>query len=153
TTEFSLIQVYCGNNWGTAILLNEEKGIFVTNSHVIINRNNDALFLGDSVYSAGFSLFSKECQPSPTISKGCISQNNPYMLRTTCCVHPGASGGAILDDDGALLGIIVCNTKLHEHNTVYPRVNMAIPFSVVEKVIFKYIQNGGKYVNFNANSN
>ncbi|KAJ8958668.1 hypothetical protein NQ318_016393 [Aromia moschata] len=188
TTEFSLVQIYSGNNWGTAILLDAEKGIFITNSHVIesnqvrcfykdkswtatliykaqepnaldiaLIKSNTSLQdlplrsitisrkiykLGDIVYSAGFSLFSKECRPTPTLTKGCISQLSPSMVKTTCSIHPGASGGAILDDDGLLVGVIVCNIKFHESGTavIYPRVNAAVPYSAVADTISKFME-------------
>ncbi|XP_018574407.1 peroxisomal leader peptide-processing protease isoform X2 [Anoplophora glabripennis] len=186
--ECCLVQIYSGKRWGTAVLLSEEKGIFITNSHVVgdakvslfhkgqscdahsiyrtpqgevfdlalvksdptdilerfqlksvsISRKNHKS--GDTVYSAGYSLFPRECNPSPTLSKGCISQINPSMIKTTCCVHPGSSGGAVLDQDGALLGIIVCNAKLENNNMVYPRVNMAIPFLAIYKTVSDFIE-------------
>lgn len=80
----------------------------------------------------------------PTLSKGIVSDSKDYMLKTTCSVHPGASGGAVLDKSGALIGIIVCNARLDENGTVYPRINMAIPILAVYPVIENYITTGGK---------
>lgn len=99
--------------------------------------------IGDTVYSTGYSLFPRECNPSPSLSKGCISQVNPSMIKTTCCVQPGSSGGAILDHEGALLGIIVCNAKLENNNMVYPRINMAVPFSAIFETICSFIKTDG----------
>lgn len=52
----------------------------------------------------------------------------------------------MLDTDGALLGIIVCNVKLEENNMVYPRVNMAIPFSAISDTVLDFIERGGTYI-------
>ncbi|KAJ8925956.1 hypothetical protein NQ315_009809 [Exocentrus adspersus] len=194
TIECCLAQIYCGRSWGTAILLDDNKGIFLTNAHVtgserltlfhkgqsynaqlvyrtpegavfdlavvkcdpklIKNRKNmksisissKKIAPGDTVYSAGYSLFPRECHPSPTLSKGCISHVDASMIKTTCCVHPGSSGGAILDPDGRLVGVIVCNSRLEHNRTVYPRVNMAVPFSAVLEPVFGFIERGDEAV-------
>ncbi|KAL3285994.1 hypothetical protein HHI36_000507 [Cryptolaemus montrouzieri] len=187
TIEASLFQVYNGTIWGTAILINKEKGILITNAHVVdptstntLYRNNESIpcdvvysssgdqldiavlrakrelkgsfqairfsrrtiQCGDSVYAAGFPIFAKETTPSPTLTRGCISQVHPQMVKTTCSIYPGASGGGILDEDGCLLAIIVCNAKITDFiNMVYPRVNMNIPVSILEPILLKYIAN------------
>ena len=34
-----------------------------------------------------------------------------FLSQSTCAVHSGASGGPLVDERGALLGIVVCNAK------------------------------------------
>lgn len=97
------------------------------------------------VFSVGFSLFSPAANVRPTLSKGVISQINDCMLRTTCSVHPGASGGAVVLPDGRLVGIIVCNARLDESGTAYPRINMAIPISNVYSSIQNYLATEGGF--------
>lgn len=65
------------------------------------------------------------------------------MLKTTCFVHAGASGGAILDEYGCLLGIIVCNTKLSDGNVIFPKMNMAIPYASIANIIARYVEENG----------
>lgn len=101
-------------------------------------------FSGETVYSAGFSFFPKQCVPTPTLSKGCISKKNEFMLVTTCSVHGGSSGGAILDEKGCLIGIIVFNVKLNGTNALFPRINMVIPYAIIAPIIKRYIQEDGK---------
>ena len=37
-------------------------------------------------------------------------RNAPIMLQTTAAVHPGASGGAVVNSDGHLIGLVTrCN--------------------------------------------
>lgn len=67
------------------------------------------------------------------------------MLQTTCSVHPGSSGGAIMNEHGGLIGIIVCNVKFGEH-AVYPKMNMAIPFLAIEDIIFTYLADDSEYL-------
>ncbi|KAF5280279.1 hypothetical protein FQR65_LT03087 [Abscondita terminalis] len=40
TLTRAIVQVVCGTGWGTGILLSKEKGIFMTNSHVIETRDD-----------------------------------------------------------------------------------------------------------------
>lgn len=75
------------------------------------------------------------------VTRGVISYVSQTMLRTTCCINPGASGGALLRPSGELLGIIVSNAKLMEKEKVtFPRVNMCIPISAVVTTIEKFLK-------------
>ncbi|XP_044263234.1 uncharacterized protein LOC123010419 isoform X3 [Tribolium madens] len=185
STESSLIQVYCGPKWGTAIILSE-KGVLLTNSHVIdfnhdvniylkgqsikakiiyktpddevfdlavlqcdsaffksnnckpIKSYERSLVVGEKVYAAGFALFSKTISTIPMISKGYIIQCNESMMRTTCCVNPGMSGGTILNQLGEIVAVIVCNSRLN--GLVYPKFNMAIPYSAIRRTLHQFIK-------------
>ncbi|EFA06487.2 uncharacterized protein LOC100142531 [Tribolium castaneum] len=184
STESSLIQIYCGPKWGTAIILSQE-GVLLTNSHVIdlnhnvtlhvkgqsvgakilyktpndevfdlavlqcdpaflnshnrkpIKSNHECLALGEEVYAAGFALFSKTISSHPMISKGCIVQSNEAVIRTTCCVNPGMSGGAILNRLGEIVAVIVCNSRLNGH--VFPKFNMAIPYGTIKGTLERFL--------------
>lgn len=76
--------------------------------------------------------------------KGCIAKQNKFMLKTTCSVHSGSSGGAILDDNGCLIGIIVSNTKLNLNNAIFPRINFAIPYTAIADILEDFIEKMGK---------
>lgn len=66
------------------------------------------------------------------------------MIKTTCSIHPGASGGAILDERGKLVAVIVCNAKTSEPiNTTYPRLNMNISAKILEPILRSFIEKGG----------
>ncbi|XP_045460949.1 peroxisomal leader peptide-processing protease isoform X1 [Harmonia axyridis] len=186
--ESSVFQIYNGTIWGTAILINKEEGILITNAHVVetapklqLCSNNgrivfcDVIFsnsvdhpidiavlkaeqpleefsrsisfsrkeiaCGDPVYAVGFPIFPKEINPGATITKGHVSHMHPYMIKTTCSIHPGASGGAVLDDSGYLVAIIVCNAKtLDPINMTYPRLNMSIPAKLLEPILDGYFK-------------
>jgi S1-C subfamily serine protease len=40
-----------------------------------------------------------------------LDVNVSYFIQTTCAVHAGASGGAVVDKYGRLVGIAVSNAK------------------------------------------
>ncbi|KAF5283849.1 hypothetical protein FQA39_LY04669 [Lamprigera yunnana] len=186
----SIVQVVCGTGWGTGILLSKEKGIFITNSHVIkdpssvylywknyemkatiiyktpnfdpfdvavlqtcfeevkklemtsMNVSKEPAQRGQEVFAAGFPLFPRYLMLNPSLTKGFVSQVQEYSLKTTATVLPGSSGGAILNTDGKLLGIIVSNTKMNGVGVTYPRINMAVPASIVYPVIERFLAHG-----------
>lgn len=100
---------------------------------------------GDVVYSAGYGLFCTPSDARVNIAKGVISNSNEFMIMTTCSVHPGASGGAIMSPRGKLVGVIVCNTKLFESNATFPRINMAIPVTAIFRIIQEFLINEGNF--------
>ncbi|XP_051175019.1 peroxisomal leader peptide-processing protease isoform X2 [Leptopilina boulardi] len=93
---------------------------------------------GEIVATAGFPFFSSSL---PTISKGNVSRSLPCMLQTTCCVQSGTSGGPIVCwSTGEMLGMIVCNAISSNNLELYPRLNMAIPASILKIPIEQYLQ-------------
>lgn len=93
---------------------------------------------GETVIAAGFPFFSSTL---PTITRGNISSVSINMIQTTCCVQSGASGGPIVRPSTCeLLGIIVCNVITS--TTLYPKLNMAIPASIIKGPIDEYINTG-----------
>lgn len=60
------------------------------------------------------------------------------MLETTASVHPGGSGGAVVNADGHMIGLVTSNAK-HGGGTVIPHLNFSIPCSALEPV-FKFSQ-------------
>ncbi|XP_057328307.1 peroxisomal leader peptide-processing protease isoform X2 [Microplitis mediator] len=97
---------------------------------------NTAAVKGENVISAGFPFLYTNL---PTITHGNISNVSSHMLQTTCYVQSGTSGGPIIrPNTGELLGIIVCNVITF--NTLYPRINMAIPATIFSDPINEYIK-------------
>lgn len=79
------------------------------------------------------------------LSRGIVSQVSPTMVKTTCCINPGASGGALIRPNGELLGIIVSNAKLVEKEKIsFPRMNMCIAVCAVKGVIERFLEILGK---------
>lgn len=181
----SLAQLICGSSWGTAILLNKPKGIFITAAHVVEgpsikllwnSQNFDAEVIystppdkiydlaickvtsksffsskmeqisitkripkvSDCVYAAGYSMFSQKYNPKPILTKGIISKKLTSLLHTSCTVLAGTSGGALLDEDFKLVGVIIANISLE--NVKYPKINMAVPISAIYNILDVYFR-------------
>jgi len=64
----------------------------------------------------------------------------PVMLQTTAAVHPGASGGILVNRHGLMVGIITSNAK-HGAGSTIPHLNFSIPCKSLE-TIFKYSEIG-----------
>ncbi|KAK6191845.1 hypothetical protein SNE40_003434 [Patella caerulea] len=99
---------------------------------------------GSRVYAIGHAIFGENFNLEPTITSGVISKvikvnNVPVMIQTTCAVHPGASGGALVNEDGRLVGIIASNTKDTESGACFPHVSMVIPAITIWPVISTFI--------------
>lgn len=60
----------------------------------------------------------------------------PVMLQTTAAVHPGASGGAIINSKGQMVGLVTSNAR-HGGGTIIPYLNFSIPCAALEPV-FKF---------------
>lgn len=43
---------------------------------------------------------------SPSNQEGNTQGHIPVMLETTAAVHPGGSGGAVVDSDGHMIGLV-----------------------------------------------
>lgn len=58
------------------------------------------------VVQAKFPLTYKLSQPGKT------QENFPVMLETTAAVHPGGSGGAVVNLNGCMIGLVTRYTKV-----------------------------------------
>lgn len=97
--------------------------------------NTSALHVGQSCYVAGHALFRPSCTATPMLTAGNVSkvlsipdaggQSRAAMLLTTAAVHIGSSGGAIVSDNGTLLGIVTSNTK-HASGVTLSKLNYSI---------------------------
>ncbi|KAJ1263505.1 hypothetical protein BS78_09G190100 [Paspalum vaginatum] len=79
--------------------------------------------------------------PSTQLSHlaGSVQADNidmPVMLQTTAAVHPGASGGVLVNSHGLMVGIVTSNAK-HGGGSTIPHLNFSIPCKLLE-TIFKY---------------
>ncbi|XP_033221373.1 peroxisomal leader peptide-processing protease [Belonocnema kinseyi] len=93
---------------------------------------------GEAVATAGFPFFSSSL---PTISRGNVSRSLACMLQTTCCVQSGTSGGPVVRwSTGEMLGMVVCNAVSSSDSALYPRLNMAIPASVLKGPLEEYLR-------------
>ncbi|XP_071955550.1 peroxisomal leader peptide-processing protease-like [Antedon mediterranea] len=100
---------------------------------------------GQRVIAVGHALFSFELQNQPSVTSGVVSNTVTYkdelvMIQSTCAVHGGASGGALLcAETGQFIGIIASNSRDIENNASFPHVNFSIPTAMFWFPITSYI--------------
>nr|XP_033799736.1 peroxisomal leader peptide-processing protease isoform X4 [Geotrypetes seraphini] len=99
---------------------------------------------GEDVSILSFGAFGKSCGPSVTsgiLSAVVTVDNTPVMLQTTCAVHGGSSGGALISTHtGELLGIVASNTRDSSIGATYPHLNFSVPINVLEPALRQYLQ-------------
>ncbi|CAM0954796.1 unnamed protein product [Alopecurus aequalis] len=116
---------------------------------------------GSSVYVIGHGLLGPRSGLCSSLSSGVVSKvvkipsaqhsqlpstsetdnmDMPVMLQTTAAVHPGASGGVLVNSHGRMVGLITSNAK-HGGGSTIPRLNFSIPCQSLE-MVFKYSENG-----------
>ncbi|XP_022715852.1 glyoxysomal processing protease, glyoxysomal [Durio zibethinus] len=104
--------------------------------------------LGSNAYVIGHGLLAPRCGFSPSVCSGVVAKvvkaetplyyksalpgvsQFPAMLETTAAVHPGGSGGAVVNSDGRLIGLVTSNAR-HGGGTVIPHLNFSIPSAVL----------------------
>ncbi|KFK44488.1 hypothetical protein AALP_AA1G263400 [Arabis alpina] len=112
--------------------------------------------LGTSAHVVGHGLFGPRCGLSPSICSGVVAKvvhaktklftqsvlqdatEFPAMLETTAAVHPGGSGGAVVNSSGHMIGLVTSNAR-HGAGTVIPHLNFSIPCAVLAP-IFKFAE-------------
>uniref|UniRef100_A0A6N2KEV3 Glyoxysomal processing protease, glyoxysomal n=1 Tax=Salix viminalis TaxID=40686 RepID=A0A6N2KEV3_SALVM len=103
--------------------------------------------LGSKAYIIGHGLFGPRCGSSPSVCSGVVSKvvktkappycqslqgrnsHIPAMLETTAAVHPGGSGGAVINSEGHMIGLVTSNAR-HGGGTVIPYLNFSIPCAI-----------------------
>lgn len=141
-------RVPMGQQFDIGILL--EQRITIQQSGIEI-RKTGSLKLGEAVYVIGHALFGQGYDLEPTVTKGIVSKvimvkNHPIMIQTTCAVHAGASGGAVVDKEGRLIGLVVCNARDSSTGASFPHINMSVPIATIFPVLDSYIKSGDKTV-------
>ncbi|KAK6932596.1 hypothetical protein RJ641_002220, partial [Dillenia turbinata] len=111
---------------------------------------------GARAHVIGHGLLGPRCDFLPSVCSGVVAKviktkmshsDQPYleaygqedfpaMLETTAVVHPGASGGAIVNSDGCMIGLVTSNAR-HGAGAVIPHLNFSIPCAALEP-IFKF---------------
>lgn len=109
---------------------------------------------GSKAYILGHGLFGPRCDflPSacvgaiakvveakvPQLDQSCLGGHLPAMLETTAAVHPGGSGGAVVNSEGHMIALVTSNAR-HGGGTVIPHLNFSIPCAAL-KPIFKFAE-------------
>ncbi|XP_043912553.1 peroxisomal leader peptide-processing protease [Protopterus annectens] len=102
----------------------------------------NAFHSGEDLLVIGYGVFGRLCSPSVTsgiLSSVITVDGKPVMLQTTCAVHSGSSGGALISAcSGELLGIVSSNTKDNTVGATYPHLNFSIPVTVLQSPLTEY---------------
>ena len=106
------------------------------------------LLPGAPAFAWGYALFNPVSGQPPLLTCGAVSRvltlpdatgrQLPAMLLTTAAVHAGASGGAMLDGAGRMLGLITSNTR-HASGRTIPHLNFSIPAAWLQR-LWAYLQ-------------
>ncbi|KAK9152822.1 hypothetical protein Sjap_000302 [Stephania japonica] len=110
---------------------------------------------GSKAYVIGHGLFGPRTDLSSSVSSGVVARvvktqrrihqtgvnettarYMPAMIETTASVHPGASGGAVVNCEGHMIGLVTSNAK-HGGGKLIPHLNFSIPSAALEP-IFKF---------------
>ncbi|XP_062180028.1 glyoxysomal processing protease, glyoxysomal isoform X2 [Phragmites australis] len=112
---------------------------------------------GSAIYVVGHGLFGPRSGLCSSLSSGVVSKvvkipstqhsylvgfveadnvDVPVMLQTTAAVHPGASGGVLVDSHGRMVGLVTSNAK-HGGGSTIPHLNFSIPCKSLEMVFSK----------------
>lgn len=100
--------------------------------------DSDVVVQGDEVFALGypFGLSGDVSFKDGTISRRLIDSNNNAYLETSTELHPGNSGGALVNKQGEVIGV---NTLLYGQKiggvTVGESIKLAIPINNVKKLI------------------
>mmetsp|Transcript_10959 Transcript_10959/g.21453 ORF Transcript_10959/g.21453 Transcript_10959/m.21453 type:complete len:340 (+) Transcript_10959:2124-3143(+) len=92
---------------------------------------------GDSVFAVGFALSRELAGSKPVITRGSLNKvieykGQPTLLLSSALVLNGHSGGALIDSQHRLLGIISSNAKLSKKR-IFPTCNLSIAFTASQR--------------------
>ena len=80
------------------------------------------LNLPSSIYGGTISSVEKDADGLPTV------------VQTTANVHPGCSGGALVDSNGDFIALVAGNS-VHKTGHTLPHLNFCVPFSMLRSIV------------------
>lgn len=106
--------------------------------------------LGSKIHVIGYGLLGPKSGFSPSVSSGVVAnvvkakipssyhqgdslKYFPAMLETTAAVHPGGSGGAVVNSEGHMIGLVTSNAR-HGRGVIIPHLNFSIPCAALEPI-------------------
>ncbi|KAJ7968588.1 glyoxysomal processing protease, glyoxysomal [Quillaja saponaria] len=110
--------------------------------------------IGLAAYVIGHGLFGPKCGFFPSVSCGVVAKvvkakipqsylsiqhenterHFPAMLETTAAIHPGGSGGAVVNSEGHMIGLVTSNAR-HGGGTIIPHLNFSIPSAALAPIL------------------
>ncbi|KAG0554221.1 hypothetical protein KC19_12G074000 [Ceratodon purpureus] len=110
---------------------------------------------GSAAVVLGHGLFGPRSELCPSVSAGVVARvvkegssplftgigariegktSRAAMILTTAAVHPGGSGGAVVNGEGRMIGLVTSNAR-HSGGTVIPFLNFSIPCAALSPVL------------------
>lgn len=102
-------------------------------------------YVGTAITAQAYGLFQRETIPNVSlgiIAKVCTTDDYDCKLVTTCKVHPGSSGGGIIDESGRIIGMITANTCDKVKNIVYSNISLVLPLHLLYPAIVTLCSSG-----------
>lgn len=102
--------------------------------------DNSSQVAGRPCWVVGHGLFGPGLGLLPSVTAGTIAKvvgvpgQPATLMLTTATVHSGASGGAVLDAQGHLVGLVTSNAR-HASGTTLPNLNFCIALDELRPVI------------------
>eukprot|EP00963_Diacronema_lutheri_P003626 scaffold285_cov330-Pavlova_lutheri.AAC.144 len=100
----------------------------------------DDYHVGKHVWVIGHAHFGSTLELPPSIYGGTISSIEedaggfPTVIQTTANIHPGCSGGALVDSDGRLVALVAGNS-VHKTGRALPHLNFCVPFTLLRSIV------------------
>ena len=127
-------------------------GINVVEKHISLNLRSVNVKLGESILVAGFP-FGKSVSSSVKISTGIASAlvgigNNYTRFQIDAAVHPGSSGGPVLDGAGNIVGVVVSRLNQQAATKVFGEPTENTNFVIKVSALRTFLEANG--VNFKS---
>ncbi|KAG4945616.1 hypothetical protein JHK87_041623 [Glycine soja] len=151
---YAKVVYVCKGPWDVALLQLES----VPDNLLPITMNFSRPSTGSQAFVIGHGLFGPKRGFFPSVCSGVVAkvveaktpqsylsiqpehlhnhEHFPAMLETTAAIHPGASGGAVINSDGHMIGLVTSNAR-HSGGAVIPHLNFSIPSAALAPV-FKF---------------
>ncbi|KAG4948482.1 hypothetical protein JHK82_041667 [Glycine max] len=151
---YAKVVYVCKGPWDVALLQLES----VPDNLLPITMNFSRPSTGSQAFVIGHGLFGPKRGFFPSVCSGVVAkvveaktpqsylsiqpehlhnhEHFPAMLETTATIHPGASGGAVINSDGHMIGLVTSNAR-HSGGAVIPHLNFSIPSAALAPV-FKF---------------
>ncbi|KAG4960437.1 Glyoxysomal processing protease, glyoxysomal [Glycine soja] len=142
----------CKGPWDVALLQLES----VPDDLLPITMNFSRPSTGSQAFVIGHGLFGPKHGFFPSVCSGVVAkvveaktpqsylsvqpehlhnhEHFPAMLETTAAIHPGASGGAIINSDGHMIGLVTSNAR-HSGGAIIPQLNFSIPSAALAPIV------------------
>lgn len=97
-----------------------------------------------TVFAAGFPIYSDRNEFNPSIYQGHITKCNRNILQHDATVLNGQSGGPLFDDSGRVLGI--CVSTMINNNENFQQMSISIPLALVKSKLEIFNKSRGWYL-------